>query len=218
MLLASITGSVTDWLTSLIGDYGLYAVFLLMVIDAVLPAASELVMLYAGALAAGAFPGQDVVLFGSEIEGFWAYFAMSMAGVVGNTVGSVIGWWIGYYGGRPLIERHGRWLHLGPENVERAEKWFERWGDWAVFLGRVTPVVRSFVSIPAGVAKMPLAALHGAHVPGLHPLVLRDRGSRLCARHALRGVPPQLPVRGLHRCGVARGGRGRLVCPSPEDD
>ncbi len=156
MPLASITATVTDWLTSLIGDHGLYAVFLLMLIDAVLPAASELVMLYAGALAAGAFPGQEVVLFGSELEGFWAYFAMSMAGLVGYTVGSVIGWWIGYYGGRPLIERHGRWLHLGPENVERAEKWFERWGDWAVFLGRMTPVVRSFVSIPAGVAKMPL--------------------------------------------------------------
>ena len=156
MVLASITATVTDWLTSLIGDHGLYAVFLLMLIDAVLPAASELVMLYAGALAAGAFPGQEVVLFGSEIEGFWAYFAMSMAGLVGYTIGSVMGWWIGYYGGRPLIERHGRWLHLGPENVERAEKWFERWGDWAVFLGRMTPVVRSFVSIPAGVAKMPL--------------------------------------------------------------
>ena len=156
MPLASITATVTDALTSLIGDHGLYAVFFLMLIDAVLPAASELVMLYAGALAAGAFPGQDVVLFGYEIEGFWAFFAMSMAGVLGNTVGSVMGWGIGYYGGRPLIERHGRWLHLGPENVERAEKWFERWGDWAVFLGRVTPVVRSFVSIPAGVAKMPL--------------------------------------------------------------
>ena len=157
MLVASITTSVTDTLTSAIGDYGLYAVFILMVIDAVLPAASELVMLYAGALAAGAFPGQDVVLFGHEIEsGFWAYFAMAMAGVVGNTVGSVIGWGIGYYGGRPLISRHGRWLHLGPENVERAENWFERWGDWAVFLGRVTPVIRSFVSIPAGVARMPL--------------------------------------------------------------
>ena len=156
MLLASITATVTDWLTSLIGDHGLYAVFILMLIDAVLPAASELVMLYAGALAAGAFPGQEVVLFGSELEGFWAFFAMSMAGLVGYTVGSVIGWWIGYYGGRPLIERHGRWLHLGPENLERAEKWFERWGDWAVFLGRMTPVVRSFVSIPAGVAKMPL--------------------------------------------------------------
>ena len=95
MVLASITATVTDWLTSLIGDHGLYAVFLLMLIDAVLPAASELVMLYAGALAAGAFPGQEVVLFGSEIEGFWAYFAMSMAGLVGYTIGSVMGWWIG---------------------------------------------------------------------------------------------------------------------------
>lgn len=157
MPLASITASVTDALTSVIGDHGLYAVFFLMLIDAVLPAASELVMLYAGALAAGAFPGQDVVLFGHEIEsGFWAYFAMAMAGTLGNTVGSVMGWWIGFYGGRPLISRHGKWLHLGPENVERAEKWFERWGDWAVCLGRVTPVIRSFVSIPAGVARMPL--------------------------------------------------------------
>ena len=157
MLLASLTGSVTDSLTSLIGDHGLYAVFVLMVIDAVLPAASELVMLYAGALAAGAFAGQNVVLFGWEIEShFWGFVAMSLAGVIGNTVGSVIGWLIGFYGGRPLIEKRGRWLHLGPENVDRAEKWFERWGDWAVFLGRVTPVVRSFVSIPAGVARMPL--------------------------------------------------------------
>jgi membrane protein DedA with SNARE-associated domain len=156
VVLASITATVTDALTSLIGDHGLYAVFILMLIDAVLPAASELVMLYAGALAAGAFPGQEVVLFGHQLEGFWAFFAMAMAGLVGYTIGSVIGWWIGYYGGRPLIERHGRWLHLGPENVERAEKWFERWGDWAVFLSRMTPVIRSFVSIPAGVAKMPL--------------------------------------------------------------
>jgi membrane protein DedA with SNARE-associated domain len=155
--LASLTASLTDALTSLIGDHGVYAVFLLMVIDAVLPAGSEIVMLYAGALAAGAFPGQDVVLFGHQIDSqFWAYAVMSMAGVLGNTVGSVIGWWIGFYGGRPLVERHGRWLHLGPENVERAEHWFERWGDWTVFLGRITPVVRSFVSIPAGVARMPL--------------------------------------------------------------
>jgi len=155
--LASVTASLTEALTSLIGDHGLYAVFLLMVIDAVLPAASELVMLYAGALAAGAFAGQDVVLFGSQIDShLWGFVAMSLAGVAGNTVGSVIGWWIGYYGGRPLIESRGRWLHLGPENLERAEQWFERWGDWAVFLGRVTPVVRSFVSIPAGVARMPL--------------------------------------------------------------
>ena len=153
MPLASVTAS----LTSLIGDHGLYAVFFLMLIDAVLPAASEIVMLYAGALAAGAFAGEHVVLFGNQIDShFWAYVAMSLAGVLGNTVGSVIGWGIGYYGGRPLVERRGRWLHLGPENLERAERWFERWGDWAVCLGRITPVVRSFVSIPAGLARMPL--------------------------------------------------------------
>jgi len=149
--------SLSSTLTSLIGDHGIYAVFILMVIDAVLPAASELVMLYAGVVASGALPGQDVVLFGHQIDShFWAWVAMSMAGVLGNTVGSIIGWGIGYYGGRPLIEKRGRWLHLGPENLDKAERWFDRWGDWAVCLGRVTPVVRSYVSIPAGVARMPL--------------------------------------------------------------
>ena len=149
--------SLSSTLTSLIGDHGIYAVFILMVIDAVLPAASELVMLYAGVVASGAIPGQDVVLFGHQIDShFWAYVAMSMAGVLGNTVGSVIGWGIGFYGGRPLVERRGRWLHLGPENLDKAERWFARWGDWAVCVGRVMPVVRSFVSIPAGLARMPL--------------------------------------------------------------
>jgi membrane protein DedA with SNARE-associated domain len=152
-----LLASFSSTLTSLIGDHGIYAVFILMVIDAVLPAASELVMLYAGVVASGALPGQDVVLFGHQIEShFWAYVAMAMAGVLGNTLGSVLGWGIGFYGGRPLIERRGRWLHLGPENLDKAERWFARWGDWAVCLGRVTPVVRSFVSIPAGLAKMPL--------------------------------------------------------------
>jgi membrane protein DedA with SNARE-associated domain len=153
VLLASLSSS----LTTFIGDHGLYAVFALMLLDSVLPAASELVMLYAGVLASGALPGQDIVLFGHRIDShFWGYVAIATAGVAGQTVGSIIGWAIGLYGGRPLVERHGRWLHLGPENLERAERWFDRWGDWAVFLGRMTPVVRSFVSIPAGVARMPL--------------------------------------------------------------
>ena len=153
MLLASLSSS----LTTFIGDHGLYAVFVLMLIDSVLPAASELVMLYAGVLASGALPGQDIVLFGHRIDShFWGYVAIAIAGVAGQTVGSIIGWAIGLYGGRPLVERHGRWLHLGPENLDRAERWFDRWGDWAVFLGRMTPVVRSFVSIPAGLARMPL--------------------------------------------------------------
>jgi membrane protein DedA with SNARE-associated domain len=152
-VLASVTSSVT----SFIGDHGLYAVFVLMVIDAVFPAASELVMLYAGALAAAAFSGQHVVLFGDRIHShFWAFVAMSLAGVVGNTVGSLLGWGIGAYAGRPLLEERGRWFHLDDAKLERADRWFERWGDWAVFLGRVTPVVRSFISIPAGVVRMPI--------------------------------------------------------------
>jgi membrane protein DedA with SNARE-associated domain len=156
VLVASILSGITDSLTSVVGDYGLYAVFLLMAVDAVLPVASEAVMVYGGAVAAGAFAGQSIVLFGWELEpGFPAYLAVASAGTVGYTVGSIGGWWIGVHGGRPFLERHGRWLHLKEANLARAERWFERWEDWAVFLGRITPVVRSFVSIPAGVFRAP---------------------------------------------------------------
>ncbi len=155
--LASILSEITETVTSAIGDYGLYAVFLLMLIDAVLPAASEVVMVYGGAVASGAFADQEVVLFGWTIEeGLPAYVAISLAGTIGYTIGSVGGWAIGLYGGRPYLERHGRWLHLDEQKLDRAERWFERWEDWAVFLGRLTPVVRSFVSIPAGVMETPL--------------------------------------------------------------
>jgi membrane protein DedA with SNARE-associated domain len=156
VLVASVLSEITEAITSTIGDYGLYAVFLLMLVDAVLPAASEVVMVYGGAVAAGAFAGQDVVLFGQTIDdGLGAYLAIVLAGTIGYTLGSIGGWAIGLYGGRPYLERHGRWLHLSKERLDRAERWFERWEDWAVFLGRVTPVVRSFVSIPAGVMETP---------------------------------------------------------------
>ena len=156
MVIASVLSGLSDAITSAIGDYGLYAIFLLMLIDAVLPAASELVMVYGGALAAGAFAGQDVTLFGRTVdEGLPAYVAVALAGTIGYTVGAIGGWAIGLYGGRPYLERHGRWLHLSKEKLDRAERWFERWEDWAVFLGRLTPVVRSFVSVPAGVFEVP---------------------------------------------------------------
>src|SRR5918992_5301937 len=90
-------GEVTQWVTDVVGDYGLYAVFLLMFVDAVLPAASEIVMLYAGAVAVGAFTGQTVTLFGERIESTpWAYVAMACAGTIGYIGGSILGW-----GGRP---------------------------------------------------------------------------------------------------------------------
>jgi membrane protein DedA with SNARE-associated domain len=148
---------ITNAVTSAVGDYGLYAVFLLMFVDAVLPAASELVMLYAGAVAVGAFPGHQVTLFGEPIESTaWAYVAMALAGVLGYVLGSLLGWGIGYFGGRPFLERHGRWVHVTPDRLERAEAWFGRYGDAAVFFSRLVPVVRSFISIPAGIAEMPI--------------------------------------------------------------
>ncbi|HZB24076.1 MAG TPA: DedA family protein [Gaiellaceae bacterium] len=150
-LAVSLTGWITDIVTETIGDHGVYAVFMLMLVDAVLPAASELVMVYSGALAAGAF-SSGVVLFGADVESGWpAYLVMVAAGTIGYTIGSILGWAIGVYGGRPYLERHGRWLHLPPERLDKAERWFDRFGDAAVFLGRITPVVRSFISIPAGV-------------------------------------------------------------------
>jgi membrane protein DedA with SNARE-associated domain len=164
---ASILSGITDALTTLIGDYGLYAVCGLMLVDAVLPAASELVMVYGGAVAAGAFAGQDVVLLGYELDSGWpAYLAIGLGGTAGYVLGSILGWAIGLYGGRPFVERRGRWLHLGPERLERADRLFEHYGDLTVLVGRVLPVVRSFVAIPAGVGRMPLGRYTLLTIPG----------------------------------------------------
>jgi len=101
-------------------------------------------------------PPLTLTRFGQTIDDGWpAYIAIALAGTIGYTLGAVLGWAIGLYGGRPYLERHGRWLHLDHQKLERAERWFERWEDWAVFLGRLTPVIRSFVSIPAGVFEVP---------------------------------------------------------------
>jgi membrane protein DedA with SNARE-associated domain len=153
-VLASVSGSITTF----VGDHGVYAVFLLLAVGAVLPAASELVLLYAGALASGAFASQHVVLFGHEIDsGFWAYLTMALAGALGYVAGSVVGWAIGRYGGRPFVEQHGRLLHVSEARLGRAERWFDRHDRWAVLLGTITPFVRSFVAIPAGLFRVPLA-------------------------------------------------------------
>jgi membrane protein DedA with SNARE-associated domain len=153
MLLASLSGSITH----AVGSNGVYAVFGLMAIDAVFPAAGELVLLYGGALAAGAFSGRSITLFGSHLgSGAGAYLAIALAGTLGYLVGSWVGWAVGWYGGRPLLVRRGRLFHLDEARIGRADAWFTRFGDRGVLLGRITPLVRSFVSIPAGVFRVPL--------------------------------------------------------------
>jgi membrane protein DedA with SNARE-associated domain len=155
VLLASVSSSFT----SAVANHGVYAVFGLMAIDAVFPAFSELVMLYAGAVAAGAFASaHGITLLGSQVGfGVGAYVVLALAGTLGYLAGAMVGWAIGLYGGRPLLEERGRWVHLSPARLDRAEAWFDRWGNVGVLIGRLTPVVRSFVSIPAGIFEMPLA-------------------------------------------------------------
>jgi membrane protein DedA with SNARE-associated domain len=154
-MLASISSSFT----SQVASHGVYAVFLLMLVDAVFPAASEIVMLYAGAVAAGVFASaHHVSVFGIRLGfGIPAFLALAIAGTLGYFAGALVGWAIGRYGGRRLLERRGRWFHVTPERLDRAERWFAKWGNFGVFVGRITPVVRSFVSIPAGVFRLPLA-------------------------------------------------------------
>src|ERR671936_492398 len=151
-----LVAGVTSSITSLIGNHGLYAVFVLMVIAAVLPAASELTMLYGGALAAGAFAHAHVNAFGHSVHSHAkAYVAVAVAGIAGNLVGALIGWSLGRFAEAGL-ERRGRLLHVTPARLDRARRWFERFGGIAVPVGFMTPGIRSFVAIPAGIARMPL--------------------------------------------------------------
>jgi membrane protein DedA with SNARE-associated domain len=155
IVLASISSSITGW----IAENGVYAVFALMALDALLPVGGELVMLFAGVLASGSVAGHQTTLLGIGVaNGAEAYLVLALAGTVGYLAGAVVGWAIGRSGGRALVERHGRRFHVGPGTLLRAERWFDRFGLWAVLLGRVTPVARSFISIPAGVFRAPLAA------------------------------------------------------------
>lgn len=160
-------GSLTSQLTGWIGHQGVYAVFALMAVDALLPVGGELIMLYAGVLAAGAIAGQQATLLGVDLsDGLESYIVLALAGSLGYLAGSLLGWGIGAVGGRPFIERHGRWLHISPQTLGRAEQWFERFGRRAVLLGRITPVVRSFISVPAGVLRFPLAPYTGLTLVG----------------------------------------------------
>lgn len=143
VMLATVTSTFTD----LVGHHPIAAVFSLMAVDALLPVGGELIMLLAGAVAAGAI-GSGA---GGLANGLPAYLGLATAGSLGYLAGAILGWFVGQRGGRELVARHGRWLHLGPERMLRAEAWFERHGRFAVLFGRLTPLVRSFVSIPAGV-------------------------------------------------------------------
>jgi membrane protein DedA with SNARE-associated domain len=137
----------TDQITNLLSQYGYVAIFILMLLEsACVPIPSEVTMLFGGALTSAAFAGS-----GNELSLFWVGFA----GVAGNLTGSWLAYWAGKAGGRPLVDRFGRYLLVRPHEVDRAHVFFERRGDATVCVARLLPVVRTFISLPAGVAEMP---------------------------------------------------------------
>jgi membrane protein DedA with SNARE-associated domain len=127
-----------------IATYGYAAVFLLMLAEsACIPIPSELIMTFAGAIAAGAVAGTHLSLAG-----------VIVAGVVGNVAGSYVAYAVGRYGGLPALRRWGRRVWIREHDLDRATAWFDRYGPRAVLIGRILPVVRTFISLPAGIARM----------------------------------------------------------------
>jgi membrane protein DedA with SNARE-associated domain len=156
-MLASITDPLVQFAVNVIDDLGLPGVFLLMTAEsALLPIPSEGTMLFAGFNVA---------------SGDWSLFAITAVGVAGNLVGSWIAYAIGYFGRVDLIEKHGRKVLIKPHHLRWADNWFARHGDATVFFSRMLPIIRTFISLPAGVAKMPFWRFSVLTVAGSIPWV-----------------------------------------------
>jgi membrane protein DedA with SNARE-associated domain len=156
-VIASITDTVANWATDVVRDLGLPGVFALMTAEsACIPIPSEATMLFAGF---------------NVHNGEYSLFAVTAVGSLANLVGSWIAYAVGYFGRIELIERHGKWLHIRKSSLDRADRWFERWGTWAVFFTRMLPIVRTFISLPAGVARMPFWRFTIATLLGCIPWV-----------------------------------------------
>jgi membrane protein DedA with SNARE-associated domain len=137
----SILQQLVDFVTETIGDHGVPAVFGLMALEsACIPVPSEVIQLFAGYLVS---------------QNRMGLIAAILAGTLGNVVGSWIAWGVGATGGREFIERYGKYVHVTPKRMDLADRWFERYGNKVVFWSRMLPIVRTFISLPAGVARMP---------------------------------------------------------------
>jgi membrane protein DedA with SNARE-associated domain len=165
LVLASISESLVNTAWHFVRDAGLPAVFVLMVAEsACVPIPSEATMLFAGFAVAD--PG------GSSAHHHLTLAGIVVAGVLGNLIGSWIAYVVGRAGRLELVERHGRWLHLKPSHLDWADRWFARYGAPAIFFSRMLPIIRTFISLPAGVAKMPFLRFSLLTLAGCVPWVL----------------------------------------------
>ena len=179
-----------------ITQYSYLAVFLLMLAEsACIPVPSEVIMLLGGALAAGAVPGAHPSLAG-----------IIAAGVLGNVAGSYVAWAVGRYAGLTAARRWGRRIGIREREIDRATAWFERHGRAAVLVGRLIPVVRTFISLPAGFAEMPAAR------SACTPCLAASRGRRPWPSRATRSAPTG---RASPTASTAPPTRSRASSPSP---
>ncbi len=155
MVVASITGALAGFATHVVGTIGLPGIFALMVAEsACVPIPSEATMLFAGFYVA---------------TGHWSLWAITLAGVLGNLLGSWIAYAVGYFGRTELLERR---LRISTRHVAWADRWFARYGAPAVFFSRLLPGVRTFISLPAGAARMPFWRFSALTLAGCVPWVL----------------------------------------------
>jgi membrane protein DedA with SNARE-associated domain len=187
-VLAFIDEIVIPLLNGLYGAVGYLGVTVAMTIEsAMIPLPSELILPYAGFLISD--PSQLEPLTG----GAWNYWIVVVVATLGNTLGSLIAYVIGAYGGRPFLERYGRYLLIRPHEIELADRFFAEHGAATVFVGRLLPIIRTFISFPAGVARMPLRRFVAYSTAGALPwsMLLVYAGTVLGAnwvdiRHALQ--------------------------------
>jgi membrane protein DedA with SNARE-associated domain len=146
--LQAIEHQIVSFLTNLLQTIGWPGVVVIMTLESAnIPIPSEVTMPLAGWMLVQA----------RGLSAITALWMGGLMGAIGCTLGSVLSYALGAWGGRPLLARYGRWIMVHEEDLEQADRWFARWGDWAAFLSRLLPIVRTFISFPAGVVRMNFA-------------------------------------------------------------
>lgn len=165
LLIASFSDTIVNEISHFVGEAGLPGIFALMVLSsACIPVPSEFVMLFAGFAIAD--PHQ------AGVSHHLTLLSVVVVGVVGSMVGSYVAYAVGRAGRLEFFERYGGRLHMGPAQIDKADAWFQRRGELAVLVGRVIPIIRAFISLPAGIARMPLARFTLYSLIGMIPWVL----------------------------------------------
>ena len=141
-MIATIIEILSGFIVSVISQLGYFGVFVLMAIEsACIPLPSEVIMPFSGYLV---YTGQ------------FNLWAVGFMGALGCVAGSLVAYWAGMYGGRPFIERYGRWILISRRDLDMADRWFTKYGDLVTFFSRLLPVIRTFIAFPAGIVRMNL--------------------------------------------------------------